>query len=165
MCAVAPRRPLRVGAEVASPVYSKILVPLDHTEIDRLAVAHAASIARAHSAKLYLLHVEEDVTSQIYGQLASTAEVEAGIRYLEAIAEALREQSIEVEAVVRYSSRPRQEIVALRARARTGPGGDGRPRPQGLSQDLVFGTTIEGVRHELDAPIMIVEPEPSRPRC
>jgi hypothetical protein len=23
-------------------------------------------------------------------------------------------------------------------------------------QDLVFGTTIEGVRHELDAPIMIV---------
>jgi manganese transport protein len=153
------RRPLaapaEVRAELASLAYHKILVPLDHTSIDGPAVAHAASIARAHSARLYLLHVEEDVTSQIYGPLASTAEVEAGIRYLESIADALRAQGIAVEAVVRYSNRPRQEIVRFARELDPDLVVMGAHGHKGL-QDLLFGTTIEGVRHELDAPIMIV---------
>ncbi len=147
--------PEHVGAEAASPTYHRILVPLDHTQIDGPAVAHAASIARAHSAKLYLLHVEEDVTSQMFGSLASTAEVEAGMRYLEAIAEALRAQSIDVEAVVRYSSRPRLEIVRFAKELDPDLVVMGAHGHKGL-QDLVFGTTIEGVRHELDAPILII---------
>jgi manganese transport protein len=145
----------RFGVEIASQAYRKILVPLDHTRIDRLAVAHAASIARAHSAKLYLLHVEEDVTSQMYGELASTAEVASGMQYLHDIAEDLRAQSIQVEAVVRHSSRPRQEIVAFAQELEPDlvvMGGHGH---RGI-QDLVFGSTIEGVRHELDVPLMIV---------
>jgi manganese transport protein len=147
--------PVRIGAEVASPVYRTILVPLDHTQIDGQAVAHAASIAHAHSAKLYLLHVEEDVTSQMFGSLASTAEVEAGTRYLDSIVEALRAQSIDVEAVVRHSNRPRQEIVRFARELDPDLVVMGAHGHKGL-QDLVFGTTIEGVRHELDAPIMII---------
>jgi manganese transport protein len=147
--------PTRVEAALASPVYKTILVPLDHTKIDGPTVAHAASIARAHSAKLYLLHVEEDVTSQVFGALSSTAEVKAGMQYLEAIAEALRVQTVDVEAVVRYSSRPRQEIVRFARELEPDLVVMGAHGHKGL-QDLVFGTTIEGVRHELDAPIMIV---------
>ncbi len=147
--------PEQIGVESASLAYRTILVPLDHTGIDGPTVAHAASIARAHNAKLYLLHVEEDVTSQVFGSLASTAEVQAGVRYLEAIAEALRAQSIAVEAVVRYSNRPRQEIVRFARELDPDLVVMGAHGHKGL-QDLVFGTTIEGVRHELDAPIMIV---------
>ena len=72
--------PERVGAELASSSYTKILVPLDHTHVDRLAVSHAASIARSHDAKLYLLHVEEDVTSQMFGALAEEGEGEQVVR-------------------------------------------------------------------------------------
>ena len=110
-----------------------------------------------HSAKLYLLHVEEDVTSQVYGPLASTAEVKAGVRYLEEIAESLRAQGVDVEAVVKYSLRPRQEIVRFARQLAPDLVVMGAHGHKGL-QDLVFGTTIDGVRHQIDAPIMIVRP-------
>ena len=58
-------------------LYRMILVPLDHSEKDVKAISHAAAFALQHNAKLLLMHVEEDVTSQLYGTLASTAEVEA----------------------------------------------------------------------------------------
>jgi manganese transport protein len=147
--------PERVGAEIASPAYHRILVPLDHTSIDRQAVAHAAALARMHGAKLYLLHVEEDVTSQLYGSLASTAEVEAGSRYIDGIAEALREQAVEVEAVVRYSNRPRREIVRYAREIHPDLVVMGAHGHKGI-QDIVFGTTIDGVRHRIEAPVMIV---------
>src|SRR5207244_2439378 len=51
--------------EIEPPVYRRILVPLDHTRLDRLAVGHAAAMARVHGSTLYLLHVEEGVTSQV----------------------------------------------------------------------------------------------------
>ncbi len=147
--------PPQIGSEVAPQVYRSILLPLDHTAIDRLAVAHAASVARANAAKLYLLHVEEDVTSQFYGPEASTAEVVAGMKYLEDIAAALRAQSIQVETVVRYSSRPMREIVAYAQELEPDLVVMGAHGHKGF-QDVVFGTTIEGVRHELDIPILIV---------
>src|SRR5579871_1266895 len=103
--------PETAGAEAAAPVYHRILVPLDHTQLDRLAVAHAAAMAKLHSARLFLLHVEEGVTSQIYGRESSTAEVEAGEQYLEGIAKTLRDQGITVETEVSHSSSPRREIV------------------------------------------------------
>ncbi len=147
--------PTQIGTEIVAPSYRRILVPLDHTEIDRQAVAQGAALARMHSAKLYLLHVEEDVTSQVYGPLSSTAEVEAGLEYLENIAQTLREQAVDVEAVIRYSSRPKQEIVQFARELHPDLVVMGAHGHKGL-QDLVFGTTIDGVRHQIDAPIMIV---------
>jgi len=153
---VAPAAPPEhVGAEVADLAYRKILVPLDHTGIDRQVVAHAAAIARMHSAKLYLLHVEEDVTSQMFGAQASTAEVEAGSRYLDEISGALGGLGVEVETVVRYSNRPRQEIVRYARELQPDLVVMGAHGHRGL-QDIVFGTTIDGVRHELQVPVMIV---------
>ncbi|HEY2013296.1 MAG TPA: Nramp family divalent metal transporter, partial [Bryobacteraceae bacterium] len=79
------------AAKAAVPVYHRILVPLDHTDLDRLAISHAAAMSHLYGAKLYLLHVEEGVTSQVYGREASTAEVEAGEQYLDRIAQSLRD--------------------------------------------------------------------------
>jgi len=104
--------PEMAGAETeAAPVYHRILVPLDHTSLDRLAVSHASATARLYGAKVYLLHVEEGVTSQVYGRDSSTAEVEAGEQYIDRIARSLREHGIEVETAISHSSSPRKEIV------------------------------------------------------
>ena len=44
--------PETAGAEsAAAPVYKRILVPLDHTPLDRLAVSHAAAMARLYGAE------------------------------------------------------------------------------------------------------------------
>ena len=147
--------PPPVGTGVATPVYRRILVPLDHTDLDRLAVGHALAMARLHGAKLYLLHVEEGVTSQVYGALSSTAEVEAGQRYLDEIVRSLQAESIEVFTEVAHSSNPKQEIIRYARQVEPDllvMGAHGHKR----LKDLIFGNTIDPVRHALHVPILVV---------
>jgi manganese transport protein len=141
--------------EIEPPVYHRILVPLDHTRLDRLAVGHAAALARTHNSTLYLFHVEEGVTSQVYGSLSDTAEVEAGHEYLERIAASLRKDGINVVTEVTHSSDPKHEIVQYARRILPDllvMGAHGHRR----LKDLVFGNTINPVRHDLRIPILIV---------
>jgi manganese transport protein len=148
--------PETAGAEAAAaPTYHRILVPLDHTHLDRLAVSHAAALARLHGAKLFLLHVEEGVTSQIYGPDSSTAEVEAGEQYLERIAQSLRSQGVTVETAITHSSSPKKEIVRYAREIRPDLVIMGAHGHGGL-KDLIFGNTINPVRHNLEVPMLIV---------
>jgi len=149
--------PTTAGAETATPAYRRILVPLDHTALDRLAVSHATALAKLHDAKVFLLHVEEGVTSQIYGPESSTAEVEAGGQYIEGIAQALRDQGLTVETAVSHSSSPRREIVRYAREVHPDLVVMGAHGHGGL-KDLIFGTTINPVRHNLEVPILIVRP-------
>jgi manganese transport protein len=147
--------PESVGAGIPTPVYRRILVPLDHTGLDRQAIGHAAAMARLHHAKLYLLHVEEGVTSQVYGAMSSTAEVEAGQKYLDEIVRSLEAESIEVETEVIHSSNPKNEIINYAQRVQPDlliMGAHGHKR----LKDLIFGTTIDPVRHALNVPILVV---------
>ena len=141
----------------AAPVYRRILVPLDHSKLDHLAISHAAALARLHGARLYLLHVEEGVTSQVYGRESSTAEVEAGKQYLEEIARSLEKRVIAVVTAVSHSSSPRREIVRYAEEIHPDLVVMGAHGHGGL-KDLIFGTTINPVRHNLEMPILIVRP-------
>jgi manganese transport protein len=141
----------------AVPSYRSILLPLDHTALDALAVNHAAAMARIYGAKVYLLHVEEDATSQIYGPLASTAEVEAGEEYLERIAQSLRAQGVTVETRISHSASPRKEIERYARDIHPDLVIMGAHGHGGL-KDLIFGTTINPVRHHLAVPMLIVRP-------
>jgi manganese transport protein len=138
-----------------APSYKKILVALDHTERDREAILHGASLARAHSAKVFLVHVEEDVTSQVYGEMSSTHEVESGERYFLEILTRLRDQGVETELVVRHSRKPSEEIVRVAQSI--------KPDLVVMAahghkwwKDLIFGATINAVRHDLAVPVLIV---------
>ena len=139
----------------AALAYRRILVPLDHTDLDHQALSHAAAMAKMHGAKLYLLHVEEGVTSRVYGPLSSTAEVEAGQYYLEGIAEALRAEGLEVETTIVHAPRPGRQIVQYAARIQPDliiMGAHGHRR----LKDLILGNTITPVRHDLRVPLLIV---------
>ena len=140
-----------------APSYHRILVPLDHTALDRMAVGHAAAMAKLHGATVYLLHVEEDVTSQIYGAASSTAEVEAGEEYLARIANSLRDQGITVETSISHSSSPKREIVRYARQVQPDLVIMGAHGHGGL-KDLILGNTINPVRHDLNVPMLIVRP-------
>ena len=135
--------------------YSRILVTLDHSDADHEAVGNALAIARAHGARIILLHIEEGVTSQMFGSLSSTAEITEGQDYLAAMAASLREQNVSVDVVVRHGTSPAHEIAAaahdlspdLVVMASHGHAG---------IKDLIFGTTINSVRHRVKAPLLIV---------
>ncbi|HTR35562.1 MAG TPA: Nramp family divalent metal transporter [Bryobacteraceae bacterium] len=147
--------PQSVATDLPSPIYRKILVPLDHSSRDREAIAHAAAMAKQHNAKLFLLHVEEGVTSQVFGPLADTAEVEAGDLYLRQIVQALERQQIPVEMIVRHARVPDQEIVRYAEELKPDLVVMGAHGHKGL-KDIVFGTTINAVRHKLKAPLLVV---------
>jgi len=138
-----------------SAAYSRILVPLDHSEADQEAINNALALARMHAAKIILLHVEEGVTSQMFGSLSSTAEISEGQAYLAGIERALLEQSVGVEVVVRHGKSPAHEIIgAIRDTApdlivMASHGHSGL-------KDLIFGATINSVRHKIKIPMMIV---------
>ncbi|HTP34162.1 MAG TPA: Nramp family divalent metal transporter [Candidatus Acidoferrales bacterium] len=149
------RLPDTAGAEAAAPVYHRILVPLDHSSLDRLAVGHAAAMAKQYGARIFLLHIEEDATSQVYGKEASTAEVEAGGEYLREIAQSIRNQGVEVETAVAYGLSPSKEIVRYANQVHPDLVIMGAHGHGGL-KDLIFGNTITPVRHHLSIPMLIV---------
>jgi manganese transport protein len=138
-----------------APTYARILVPLDHSSLDRLALAHAAALAHAHKSRLFLLHVEEDVTSQVYGAMSSTAEVEAGRDYLSRLVKSLDGSQLEVEMEIRYSADAKREIVSYAREIHPDLIVMGAHGHRQL-KDLIFGNTIDPVRHALKVPILVV---------
>jgi manganese transport protein len=135
--------------------YSTILVPLDHSAGDREAVGNALALARMHHARMVLLHVEEGVTSQIFGSLASTAEVTEGIDYLNQVVSSLRQLDVVVDVVVRHGSSPAKEIVGAVREIQPDLLVMASHGHRGI-KDLVFGTTINDVRHHVKIPMLIV---------
>ena len=135
-------------------MYKRILVSLDHTDRDRQAISHGFA-GKAHGAKLFLVHVEEGVTSMVFGAESSTAEVQTGERYFEDIAAGLRAKGFEVELVVRHSPNPSEAIIEV-AKAIQPDLVVMAAHGHKWYKDLIFGTTINAVRHDVTAPVLIV---------
>jgi manganese transport protein len=151
----APPEGEAIAANLPEPVYRRILVPLDHSSRDRAAIAHAAAMARSHGATLHLLHVEEGVTSQLYGALSSTAEIQAGQEYFEGIQRRLVAEGIRAELTVVHGRSPKDEIVRLAREIKPDLVVMGAHGHRGV-KDLIFGNTINAVRHEVAAPVLVV---------
>ncbi len=137
------------------PGYRSILVPLDHSDLDAVALTHAAALAKAHGARVLILHVEEGPASRVYGEMAGTAEEREGSAYLRSIQERFNREDIVAETLVEYSGQPADAIVrvaAVRKPDLVVMGGHGH----GFLKDIVFGSTIETVRHHVKAPLLVV---------
>ena len=155
------RRRLPISSEgvvpgIITPVYRRILVPLDHTARDRAALAHAAAMARQYHASLHLMHVEEGAISRLFGPMASGAEVQSGEEYFQSLVDSLEQQGSHAEFTILHGQRPKDAIVQVAReqeadlivmRERHGHRG---------FQDLIFGNTINGVRHEVKVPVLVV---------
>ncbi len=144
------------GEGQALPEYRKILVPLDHSASDGVAIRHALALAKQSNARLMLLHVEEGATSQVYGPESSTAEVAGGSAYLKEIAQRVSFHQVRCDFLVRHSTSPAEEIVRFVR--------DEQPdlivmaaHGHGRIGDLVYGQTIEQVRHAVRIPVFVVQ--------
>jgi manganese transport protein len=144
--------------------YACILVPLDHTESDRDAISNAMAIAKSNRAELILLHIEEGVPSRIYGALASTAEVREGHDYLEQLADRIRAEGVGVTIVVKHGGSPARQIAETAAELKPDLVVMAAHGHRGL-KDLIFGSTINKLRHHLKTPILIVQAKNERPQA
>ena len=101
------------------------------------------------------MHVEEGVTSQLFGDQARTAEVEAGDKYIADICDRLRAGGIQVASVIAHSKSPAQAIISVAKQIHADLVIMGAHGHSGI-MDLILGTTINSVRHALHVPVLIV---------
>jgi manganese transport protein len=149
-----------VASNLPVPSYRKILVPLDHSSRDRAAIAHAAAMARPHGASLHLLHVEEGATSKLFGPLSSTEEIREGEEYFEGIVQSLLAAGVAAELSIEHGLSPRDAIVRTARVIHPDLIVMGAHGHRGI-KDLIFGNTINSVRHQVSVPVLVVAEEPA----
>jgi manganese transport protein len=128
-------------------------VALDFSAENEKLVAYALGQGSA-GTEFILLHILESVSARLYGDSTADYERETDEAQLEAYASALRERGCQVVTRLGYRYRI-PEIV----RIVTESGADllvmGAHRHTGI-KDLVYGETINRVRHEVKVPVLVV---------
>lgn len=137
-------------------MYHKILVALDNSRADQSLIPHVRQLAKLHASQLLLVHVADGWVARTYDQLklAESEEMRQDKLYLEQTAENLRRDGLTVSVHLALGDPPR-EIVKVAASehcdliAMTTHG-------HRFIGDLLFGSTINEVRHATDIPVLIV---------
>lgn len=137
-------------------MFKRILVALDHSEADAILLSWVKKLARLTGAQLLLLHVSTGWRAQWQTDLnlADSDEMQEDRAYLRALESSVRQEGLMVEA--RHASgKPADEILRT-ARA------DGcdliamATHGHHLLLDLIYGETIDKVRHEAEIPLFVV---------
>jgi nucleotide-binding universal stress UspA family protein len=149
-------------------MFRRILAALDHSEADASLLSWVKQLAQLTGAQILLLHVSTGWRAQWQSDLnlADSDEMQEDRAYLRHVEEQLRQEGLQVEA--RHASgraadeilkTAREEGCDLIAMATHG---------HHLLLDIIYGETIEKVRHEAEIPLFVVRPagqkrEGSRP--
>jgi manganese transport protein len=136
------------------PRYRRVGVAVAFTDDDKKVLGHALPLARQHNATLCLFHVVEGAAGVTFGSDAYDAEAREDEQYLNKLAVALSHRGVEVETFLGFGAVPRElirlaqeqeiDILVMAAHGHRG------------LRDMLFGSTISPVRHELDIPVIIV---------
>jgi manganese transport protein len=132
-------------------------VALEHNQADSEILHRALSLAQPGQTALVLLHVVDTPITQVYGALAADRETGADERYLDDVVHGLESMGYTARPVLLHGPNPAAELVA---RLRREPvdllvvGSHGH----GMVRDLLYGQTVDKVRHNLDIPMLIARP-------
>ncbi len=143
-----------VARRMRPPRLRHLGVALDHGPGDAEALSMAVTLARAHGARLALIHVVESPGGMVYGAASASLHGRQDQTYVEGIAREIESPELPVDVVVR-SGAPVETIVDLTGELGLDLLVMGAHGHTGL-KDLVFGETVHGVRHALSIPVLVV---------
>jgi manganese transport protein len=133
--------------------FKKIAIALDFTAADEKLIAYA--LAQGHKDVTYLLiHVVESASARFLGAVADDQETRRDEDRLRSYAGQLQNKGYKAESVLGYQNRV-TEIIRIVKTSSAGMLVMGAHRHSGI-KDYIFGQTIEGVRHGLQIPVLIV---------
>jgi len=143
-----------VKLDVSSgPVYRRIAVTLDFSNIDNLTIQSA--LAQGGKEAMYiLLHVVETAGAMVYGSNIADHETSEDKVALENYRRQLTDMGYQVDIQVGYGN-PQRKIPTMVKDFKADllvMGAHGHK----FFKDLIFGTTVDTVRHRLDIPVLIV---------
>jgi manganese transport protein len=139
--------------DLEKPVYRRIAITVDFSSVDELAIRSAVAQG-SKEANYVLIHVVETAGAMVYGSeiadLESTRDKEALEKYLSQ----LRELGYKAELKIGFGNPKRRipEMVKEFDADLLVMGAHGHK----LIKDLIFGTTLDSVRHRVKIPVLIV---------
>lgn len=139
--------------KIQKPEFNKIAVALDFSAHDEKLIAYAVGQGNANS-RYYLIHVVESASASLLGKDSNDYETKKDAERLNIYVRQLEEKGYNAEAYLGFNRRS-TEIVRIVKDA----GADmlilGAHRHSGL-KDILYGETVNSVRHELQIPVLIV---------
>jgi manganese transport protein len=135
------------------PVYKRIAVALDFSENDTKLLA--AAIGQAGSgSRFILIHIVETATSVLLGKETDDYETQKDEERLALFVSELKEKGFRAEGILGFRHRAKEivrivkeqeaDMLVLGAHGHTG------------IKDILYGETINPVRHELKIPVLVV---------
>ena len=137
----------------SSPVYKRIAITIDFSSIDAKTIQSAVAQGGL-TANYLLLHIVESAGAMWYGSEIADKEADADTQALNDYAAQLKARGYESEIKIGYGN-PRRtipEIVNDYGADMLVMGAHGH----NWAKDLVFGTTVDTVRHRVNIPVLIV---------
>jgi nucleotide-binding universal stress UspA family protein len=137
-------------------MYTRILVALENGRADETLLPHVAGLAKVHGSELLLVHVADGFAARNYEQLnlAESQEMKDDRAYLETAAEKLRSQGLPVDTflalgdpadgILKTAVDRQCDLIAMTSHGHR------------LLGDIVYGSTINEVRHKAAIPVLLV---------
>ncbi len=135
------------------PGYKLVAVPVDFSTADEGAINEALALG-GRDAEYLLVHVVESAVARFFGRESADAEVLRDQEEMDALVAVLRAAGYQARGKLSFG-RPRTALSAVINETRADlvvMGAHGHD----WFKDLVFGTTIEGVRHRVKVPVVVV---------
>ena len=139
---------------------ASIGVALEHGPGDAEILSRAMSLSQPGQTTLVLLHVVDTPTTLVYGSETRDRETDADNRYLAEVADVLIGRGFATSFHLLHGP---DRAGLLVAHLRREPvdllvvGSHGH----GMVRDLLFGQTVDKVRHGLSIPMLVARPDPS----
>jgi manganese transport protein len=134
-------------------LYNTIAIALDFSEKDLKLVAHALGQGRTQTNYL-LIHIVESASTRLLGEETDDLETRRDQEQIDSYAEQLRSKGFAAKGVLGFNDRAR-EIVRLVKEGNADMLVIGAHGHTGI-KDMIFGQTVETVRHELKIPVLVV---------
>ncbi|MEH6406122.1 MAG: Nramp family divalent metal transporter [Leeuwenhoekiella sp.] len=140
------------GKISAGKAYNKIAIAIDFSKSDVKTISSALQMG-GFEANYTLIHIVETPGALIYGNSIQDLETTSDKAFLDAYKDELESKGYTIEIELGFGSPKRSisRIVNAGGFDLLVLGGHGHT----LFKDLIFGTTVDGVRHRVDIPVFI----------
>lgn len=139
--------------DVVNPLYKQIAITIDFTSVDAIAIRSAFSQG-GKEARYLLIHVVETAGAMVYGSSIADKESSIDKEALNKYVRQLTEMGYHAEMKIGYGN-PKRKIPEMVKEFKADllvMGAHGH----NLVKDLIFGTTVDTVRHRVEIPVLIV---------
>ncbi len=143
-----------ISPNLTKPEYKKVAIALDFSDVDSLVLQHALSLGKENTQYL-LIHVVESVPAMYYGKDSEDYETVKDNEVLLKYADRIKQFGFTVNTQIGYGN-PKNAIPIIVTDFEADilvVGSHGHK----FLMDILYGTIIDSVRHQLKIPVLVVQ--------